>query len=790
MGSRHTLIYVLFFGVAGVAGLLKPTTTHSAPAAVEDAVPEAALEALRQGRYLRASLILRDYLATRVDTTESAIMLAAQAEAGWGEWERVRELLEGRRWLDRVAAGHGWHLLGRSQLELGELRTGSASLGRFLEMHEPAGTRAEHAFVQVRRAQALAQQRDFTAAAAAFDTAADALPQIADWIHAFAAGAAALAGDTAAVRERLGRAGGELASEWAWRLEPRARRNAGDRAGAVAAAVRAAERLGTPNRRAAAWTMAGQLRQERGNLAGARHAYHRAIGEAQGSSSALDAARALAALPGATPDDQLIIGRLYLRHGNIARGVAGLTAFLESEYGTPPLRDQVQYEIADAHFRAGEHARAESALLAVAGSVGDPGVAAEALYTAARAQYRDGRTDAARSTLQRIIRDHAGQPAAARAAFLAADLYHDEHDNERAAALYQHAVVSAPGSAEAGVARMRLGGIAYAAGRHEEALAHFEDHRAAQPEGRAYTQATFWTAQALRRLGRTAQANARFAEVRAGDPFSYYGGLAADELGGDIWQLRLEHAPPRSGRFDDQVQRALARVDLLRQAGWEDAAVFEMERVRRHFAGFDGALYALAEELNARGFVNQGVAIGREIHRREGAWNLRLLRIVYPFPFREVILAEARDQGVDPFLVVALIRQESMFNPRARSGAGAIGLMQVMPRTGEAIARTLGVPGFKPDMLLQPDLNIAFGVRYLSEQLRTYGQRLDAVLAAYNAGPGRLSRWQRFPEYREPLLFAERIPFDETRDYVRIVQNNRRIYAALYAGLQTAAAAD
>src|SRR5690606_28303815 len=109
-----------------------------------------------------------------------------------------------------------------------------------------------------------------------------------------------------------------------------------------------------------------------------------------------------------------------------------------------------------------------------------------------------------------------------------------------------------------------------------------------------------------------------------------------------------------------------------------------------------------------------------------------------------------------------------------------IGLMQVMPTTGRSLARTLGIRRFNADMLAQPELNIVFGMRYLADQLRTYGNRLDAVLAAYNAGPTRVERWKQFPEFDDTLLFAERIPFVETRDYVRIVQNNRRIYAALY----------
>src|SRR5690606_21978030 len=128
---------------------------------------------------------------------------------------------------------------------------------------------------------------------------------------------------------------------------------------------------------------------------------------------------------------------------------------------------------------------------------------------------------------------------------------------------------------------------------------------------------------------------------------------------------------------------------------------------------------------------------------------------------------EAAERGVDPFLAAGLIRQESMFNPRARSGAGALGLMQVMPKTGATLARALGVRNFKPEMLRQPDVNVHLGMRYLADQLKTWNGRIVPVLAAYNAGPTRVQRWRNFPEWGRDELFAERIPYDETRDYVK-----------------------
>jgi soluble lytic murein transglycosylase len=174
------------------------------------------------------------------------------------------------------------------------------------------------------------------------------------------------------------------------------------------------------------------------------------------------------------------------------------------------------------------------------------------------------------------------------------------------------------------------------------------------------------------------------------------------------------------------------------------------------------------------------VRVGRALQRQEGSWNDALLRLVYPFPYRAAIEREARRNNVDPYLVAGLIRQESGFDARARSPAGALGLMQIMPATGTSLARELGVTGFRTARLAEPDLNLRMGTRYLATMLARYDGRLGDALVAYNAGPTRMARWRGFPEHGDPELFVERIPFAETRGYVRIVQANTAIYRALY----------
>jgi soluble lytic murein transglycosylase len=126
-----------------------------------------------------------------------------------------------------------------------------------------------------------------------------------------------------------------------------------------------------------------------------------------------------------------------------------------------------------------------------------------------------------------------------------------------------------------------------------------------------------------------------------------------------------------------------------------------------------------------------------------------------------------------------VIRQESSWNPRALSRAGARGLMQVMPSVGEAIARSRGFPVWDPVLLFDPDVSLELGTDHLRAAIAQYNS-LPRALAAYNAGGTRVNRWVRRTGASDPELFIERIPFVETRDYVRIVLRNVEIYRALH----------
>jgi soluble lytic murein transglycosylase len=156
-----------------------------------------------------------------------------------------------------------------------------------------------------------------------------------------------------------------------------------------------------------------------------------------------------------------------------------------------------------------------------------------------------------------------------------------------------------------------------------------------------------------------------------------------------------------------------------------------------------------------------------------------VLRLVYPAKHLAQVNAAAQERGVSPALMLALIRQESYFDASAVSPAGAMGLTQVIPSTGEGIAAELGITDFQQGDLLDPETNLRFGAYYLAGQLEGFGGNVGAALAAYNGGPGNASRWTETAGNDVDLL-VETIDFDETRSYLELVLANLAFYRYAY----------
>jgi soluble lytic murein transglycosylase len=152
----------------------------------------------------------------------------------------------------------------------------------------------------------------------------------------------------------------------------------------------------------------------------------------------------------------------------------------------------------------------------------------------------------------------------------------------------------------------------------------------------------------------------------------------------------------------------------------------------------------------------------------------------YPLAFWGLIQQKAQERELDPYLVLALIRQESLFDARARSPAAAVGLMQLIPPTAARVARQLGLAVPSQERLFEPEVNLILGTQYLKDLLERYSNNWPKALAAYNAGEAAVDRWEREIVTDDIEEFVEQIPYVETRGYVKLVLRNHRIYKRLY----------
>lgn len=647
-------------------------------------------------------------------------------------------------------------------------------LDRYLLTSNDAADR-DSALVLLRAGVRAREAGNLNEATSRFEQVATLLPAFSDWARLLAADAAGRGGSVADVKRLLAETDEALARDRGWRSLVRAHREAKDVRGAAEAAT--AANPVPAGERVDAIVTRGELLLLAGDQAGARAAFRAAADTFPGATRTVDAMRALTGMSGLTLDDRRRIGMVYLRHGNLDRGLSNLDAYLEGRGGTADERNALRLQIGRTLFERRENVRAEQRMLRLAALQVAPELAGEALLIAGRAQYRAGRETNARATLARAIdRVNGKGPIAAEALFVLGDIAHDDGRTSAARDFYRRGASADPESPRGHEAAVRFGALQYLAG---EALAAASAFSGAPGKGVRRQRLDFWAALSHRSTGDTSSAQELLQNVLKLDPLTYYGMRAAELL--DAPKPAIAPGTANDENTPRRARNALLRYDLLSALGMTDAANYELDRLQEQYIDQRDVLYSLAEALHERGEHLRAVLIGRAIERSSDTRDARLLRIINPFPYRDLIEREARRNGLDPYFVVALMRQESLFNPKAKSGPGAIGLMQVMPRTGKAVAARLGIRNYKDEMLTDPATNIRIGTVILADHLRSYNGRVEDVLIAYNAGAGRLGRWRSFPERSDRDLFIERIPFDETRDYVRIVQTNTYIYRTLYA---------
>ncbi len=337
-------------------------------------------------------------------------------------------------------------------------------------------------------------------------------------------------------------------------------------------------------------------------------------------------------------------------------------------------------------------------------------------------------------------------------------------------------------------AAWKAGWWAYKHGRYSDAAAIFDRGASAFPRSDYRPPWLYWAARAYELDGNQDAAVARDQLVVADYANSYYGRLAKTRLSARkaAWpEPTVVRAAPGGARIE-LPPPVPETVVWLAHAGLFDEALDEVIYAQRAW-GRNPILDATrAWLLNRRGDLRPGIAAMRQTYPQFLAHGgehlpLEIQRVIFPLEFWPLIRQHAQANGLDPYLVAALMAQESTFDPQIKSSANAIGLMQVVPSTGRRWARKLGIKRYSTRMLTTPAVNVRIGTAYFADLVRRFGG-VPYALAGYNAGDHRIARWKSERPGLPIEEFIDDIPFPETQNYVKRILGTADDYRRLYGG--------
>lgn len=428
----------------------------------------------------------------------------------------------------------------------------------------------------------------------------------------------------------------------------------------------------------------------------------------------------------------------------------------------------------------------------------------QALFHLAEALRRAGRLSLSAATVDRLLAQAPNTTWAQRALYNLAGYLNQRGDSAQAAARWRQLLDHYPAGEYAPEASYRLGWLAYQARRYSEAAQLLERHLASfrYPQSKFLGEAAFWAARAEEKLGHRSRALALYELTRKRYRYGYHGImserrmallLAADPKLKPNWHefetisKNLLHVEPIKETADGSEAPRIARADDLELIGLSDLAIREMNQALENAPTSPKLNLKLAQIYYRRGDNFQATILLRRAYPdifsyKDADLPQEAWQIFFPLRHWETIREEARRYGIDPFFAAGLIRQESVFNPRATSRAGARGLMQLMPSTAQLVARRQGSARINIEDLYNPELNIKLGMNYLAQMINRFGS-IEYAAAAYNAGPLKVQQWIAERGSMDIEEWIETIPITETRNYVqsvlRYAVNYRRFYSKL-----------
>jgi len=464
---------------------------------------------------------------------------------------------------------------------------------------------------------------------------------------------------------------------------------------------------------------------------------------------------------------------MRLGEGDVAGARAAASATLDAG-PAGPIRARALWVRGQAEHALGRAAEAEATCLAVA-EVGTEPLAPRALAAAARWRWNADEDDQALRLFHAVGRRFPASAAAPEALYAIGRIHQEAGRYGAAHTAYVELAARYPHAPLAADARWRAGWVRYLAGDFQGAATWFG--RLAERSARSLrVAAEYWQARTLERLGQEEEARVRFVHVTERHTTSYYATLAEARLG-----------RPASGPVPPPAERTPFPADLGGAHGERARLLFGL--ALPHFARLEldaqqpiaagpGERHRLLQAYRAIGAPGAALKLAHEMRPRSAG---ALRGYLYPLGYWSEVHAESASRRLDPFLVLALIRQESLFEPEAVSPADAHGLMQLMLATARDLAH--GVGGQAPDraQLHEPAPNIALGTALLRRLLDRYDGSVVKALAAYNAGEDAVAKWERRYGRRPEDEFVELVSFRETRDYVKAVLRNYRMYVRIYS---------
>jgi soluble lytic murein transglycosylase len=340
-------------------------------------------------------------------------------------------------------------------------------------------------------------------------------------------------------------------------------------------------------------------------------------------------------------------------------------------------------------------------------------------------------------------------------------------------------------------AHWRAAWLNYRIGNYSEAAVLFDQQIANYPGGKEIPGALYWRARIYQDEESSPEKAAAYFQILSNTYLHYYyAQLAADRLTemkgvvpADMPQLsgiHPEEIPPLTDDVPEDDPHVV-RAKLLANAGLNEYIAPEIQAAEGsdEWGSFaEAEIYAsFGENFKAMHVMKR--AINFYASAPIEAIPTAYWHILFPQPYWSTIQSESAKNGLDPYMVASLIRQESEFNPTVVSHANAWGLMQLLPSVGKQMARQAGLHHFSESELLNPEINIKLGTIYLKQMLDSFGGKAEYAFAAYNAGDYRVVDWESAGAFKGVDEFVESIPFTETRDYVQAIVRNEMIYREL-----------